>query len=182
MSREKRLPSGLTYREQRFAELMCKGVRPGDAYVQAGYGDRLKPAERAENANKNAYAKAQQPAIVGYMGQWLARARISDLDSPGAAVSRVLRHITMAEDAENWTALAALDRLAYQHNGIAERTQISVEAVISDHDLLKRIAGEDQAKLGLLTSLLQPATFSPREKRPLLIEGQVEPDEGDERG
>lgn len=181
MSREKRLPSGLTAREQRFAELMAKGTRPKDAYIQAGYGDRMKPAERAGYANKEAYRKAEQPAIVRYMAEWLARARISDLDSPGAAVSRTLRYLNQAEDAGNQTALAALQRLAYQHNGIAERTQISVEAVISDADLLRRIAGEDEAKTGLLMSLLRPATFNRDQvKQPLLIEGQAEPDE-DER-
>ena len=180
MSREKRLANGMTAREMRFAELMCRGVRVKDAYIQAGYGDRLKPEQREENAKNNAYQKARKPQIVTYMANWLARARISDLDSPGAAVSRVLKHIAMAEDDRNMTALAALDRLAYQHNAIAERTTVTIEAGVSDIDLLRRIAGDDEAKMGSLKALLRPATFQNVSDDTLLIEGSAEPVEPDD--
>jgi hypothetical protein len=177
MSRERRDKDGLTHRERKFALLMCKGMRIKEAYINAGYGDRLKPEQRDANAANNAYTKARQPQIVGFMSNWLAQARISDLDSPGAAVARTLRYLDKAEQDGNWTATAALQRLAYQHNGIAEKTTISIEASVNDADLLRRIAGDDSEKMGLLSGLLRPASFSHGEKRPLLIEGQATEDE-----
>jgi hypothetical protein len=177
MSRERRDKDGLTVRERKFALLMCKGMRIKEAYIQAGYGDRLPPDERQQNAVNNAYQKAKQPQIVTWMADWLHQARISDLDSPGAAVSQTLQAINEATDDRNWTAIAALQRLRYQHNGIAEKTQISIEASISDADLLRRIAGDDNDKQGLLSTMLRPATFSHGEKQPLVIEHQPADDD-----
>jgi hypothetical protein len=142
----------------------------------------MKSADRAAHANKHAYEKAQQPAIVGYMANWLAQARISDLDSPGAAVSGVLSDLTEARADRNWTATAALNRLRYQHNGIAERTTVTIEAGMSDLELLRRIAGDDKAKLGSLKALLKPATFQNVSDDTLLIEGSAEAAEPDDDG
>lgn len=173
MSREKRLPSGLTHREEQFAQLMCKGMRPKDAFLLAGYCERTPIDGRAEQANKECYRKAEQPHIARYMAEWLGRARISDIDSPGAAVSDVVRAFHKAVDMDNLTAAAALGRLRFQANGIAERTVLNLEATISDADLLRRLAGGDDGKVALLSNMLKPATFSHGEKQPLLIEGQA---------
>jgi hypothetical protein len=114
------------------------------------------------------------------MGAWLARARISEVDSVGQAVSTTLQAVNEAVDDRNWTAIAALQRLRYQHLGIAEKSHVTVEHVISDADLLRRITGGDEQKMGLLSSLLRPATFSQRENEPLLIEGQAVDDQPDD--
>lgn len=169
MSREKRLPDGLTARERIFAELMCKGMRPKDAYRQAGFAKRA----TEKQATNNAAAKAQQPAIVAHMAGWLRQARISDIDSPGEAVSDVKQAFYKAIDMDNLTAAAALGRLRFQANGIAEKTSITIEATFSDVDLLRRIAGDDEQKVGLLKSLLSTETFSGAAD-PLLIEGTAD--------
>ena len=166
MSREKRLPDGLTARERIFAELMCKGMRPRDAYRQAGLGPRMTDKQ----ASDAAAIKGKQPAIIGWMAQWLRQARISDIDSPGAAVNDVVHAFHEARDTGNLTAAAALGRLRFQANGIAERTTINLEATVSDADLLRRIAGDDNSKAALLSSMLRPATF----QRPLVIEHQAD--------
>lgn len=163
MSREKRLPGGLTHRERTFAELMCKGMRPRDAYRQAGFAKRATDKQASDNAS----TKAKQPAIIKYMAEWLNRARISDIDSPGAAVAKTLDAINEASDDRNWTAIAALQRLRYQHNGIAERTSVQIEATFSDADILARLANNDPARLAQLRSLLAPASF---DDEPLTID------------
>jgi len=150
---------------------MCKGVRPKDAFLQAGYCERTPIEGKAEQANKECYRKAEQPHITRYMATWLRQARLSDIDSPGAAMSDVVRAFHKAIDMDNLTAAAALGRLRFQGNGIAERTTINLEATISDQDLLRRIAGEDNDKQALLNSLLRPSTFQ-RQAEPLVIEHQ----------
>lgn len=155
MPRDVVLPGGLTARDRKFAELMCAGARPKDAYVRAGFGSRATD----EQINSAAYRKAKQPQIVNYQAQYLARARISDLDSAGAAVATTLEAINEAKDDRNWTAIAALQRLRYQHNGIAERTTVQIEGTFSDLDILSRLANGDPQRLAQLRSLLAPSSF-----------------------
>jgi hypothetical protein len=150
-------------------------MRPKDAYIQAGYGSRYTGADLQEYANKHCYGKAEQAHIVGYMATWLQQARISDIDNPAAAVSDVVRAFHKAIDQDNLTAAAALGRLRFQANGIAEKTQLTVEHVISDADLLKRITGGDEQKMGLLSSLLRPATFNQDPVKLLELAAEPEP-------
>ena len=162
MARPKRASiDGLTQKERFFAEQLCRGSRPPEAYELAGYVGAYGPDHKPRSV---CYAKAKEPRIVAYMQQWLKRARISDIDSPGAAVSDTLRFISQAEDDRNQTALAALQRLRYQHNGIAEKHQVQIEHTFTDAELLLRILGGDAARLNSpemssLAALLSPESF-----------------------
>lgn len=167
MGRQRRDKDGLTPNERLFTELVCRGMQPAAAYRQAGYGSRGCEKDVASNALK----KLAEPAIVRHRAEWLRQARISDIDTPGQAVAATLQAINEAEADRNWTAIAALQRLRYQHNGIAEKTTVTVEHVMPDGELLRRIAASDPGKMALLESLLRPATFA----EPEVLELAAEP-------
>ena len=148
--------NGLTLQEERFCQLLVRGMSQRQAYRQAF--DNLKSADQRidERASK---LKAKLPVGARLLAI-LKAAKLSDLDSPGAAVADMLADLSRARAADNWTAVMAGHRIRYSSHGLMrDNLTITAEQLLDDADLAKRLSKGDAAKEQALRVVLGNASF-----------------------
>jgi hypothetical protein len=98
-----------------------------------------------------AYKMAKSDRVTAVRETVLKELKQSDLDSVGATMVDLLRFIRQAEEAANFTAVAALMRLRMQANAMLSDTIVlKAEEQLTDAELVKRLSGRDTS---LATSL-----------------------------
>ena len=154
--------SGLTLQEEQFCQLIVRGLSQRQAYRQAF--NNLKSADQRidERASK---LKAKLPVGARLLAI-LKAAKLSDLDSPGAAVADMLADLSRARAADNWTAVMAGHRIRYASHGLMrDNLTITAEQLLDDADLAKRLSKGDPAREAALRAALGGPGFGEEPKQ-----------------
>ena len=145
------IDNGLTVQQGQWAALVARGLNYSEAYTQAYKCKGM----TQKTINEKASRLAANPNIKARVGEILREIRVEDIDQATVAFHALLRHIEMAEEAGNLTALAAFDRLRLQFHGLlkAEVTTDSGSAE-RDRELIEALAGEDPKKRKAIALLM----------------------------
>ena len=155
------IDSGLTVQQGRFAALIARGENQTAAYTQAFKCKKMAQKTITENASR----LAGNSKVLARVREILLEARIEDVDHANVAFNDLLRHLELAEKAENWTAVAAFDRLRLQHHGMLKADVQVDSGVERDRELIEAIAGADPKKRAALELLMGKAeVFGPPPK------------------
>ena len=154
--------NGLTYQEEQFCQLIVRGLSQRQAYRQAF--DSRKTTDGV--VDKRAHRLAAKPEVAGRMQAILKAAKLSDLDSPGAAVADMLADLSRARAADNWTAVIAGHRIRYASHGLMrDNLTITAEQLLDDADLAKRLSKGDPAREAALRAALGGPGFAEEPKQ-----------------
>ena len=149
--------TGLTPQQEAFAMALVKGLSQADAY-RAAYN--VKPTTAAESVYCSASRLAKDPHVQSRLRVLLKESRIADLDSVGEAWDHLLKLIAKAEDEGNMTAVAALMRQRLTGLGALKHDiTITHRDRLSDEQIVKRLAGDDERKAAMLRSIIGTDSF-----------------------
>ena len=136
--------------------MLVQGLSQRLAYRQAfdnrkSVNERID--ERASRLRNSLHVCARLQAI-------LKAAKLTDLDSAGAAIADMLSDLSRTRAAENWTAAAAFTKIRRQPHGLMrDNLTVTMEQLMTDDDLAKRLAKGDEAKAAALRAVLGNASF-----------------------
>ncbi len=148
---------GLTIAEERFVGLIARGYTQRQAAKEAFPSSKLSDS----GFDKKASTLRKRPAIEGRLLSLLDAAKIEDLYSAGRWVADVLEDIAIARARNNLTAVASSRRMLGQALGVLkDHVVLSAEQSMSDDDLVKQLAGDDERKAATLRSVMGSGTFS----------------------
>lgn len=134
------IDNGLTVQQGQFAALVARGASYTDAYLQAY---KCKGMVQ-KTINEKASRLAGNSKIQARVREILLEIRIEDVDHANVAFNDLLRHIQMAEEAGNLTALAALDRLRLQFHGLLKaEAPTETDGAERDRQLINAMADLD---------------------------------------
>ena len=151
------LVTGLTPQQERFAVALAKGLSQADAYRSAY---RLKPQTTAESVYAAASRVAKDPQVKSRVRQILSEARIVDIDNVGQAWRDLLDVLQEARDEKNFTAVAALLRQRLTGLGaLQHHLHVTQHSSMSDEQLVKRLAGDDESIAIALRAILGADSF-----------------------
>ena len=134
------IDNGLTVQQGQFAALVARGASFTDAYAQAY---KCKGMVQ-KTINEKASRLAGNSKVQARVQEILREIRVEDIDLATVAFHDLLRHIEMAEEAGNLTALAALDRLRLQYHGLLKADAPAViDGAERDRQLIEATADMD---------------------------------------
>jgi len=89
--------------------------------------------------------------IAQYIDDLVNQQDIHDILSHSAWLRSVLSDLSLARAKENWTAVAALQRLAGQGCGaLRESVNVTYEQSLSDEELIRKVSGGDEQVAAML--------------------------------
>ena len=139
--------SGLTAKQERFAALLAQGYTQAGAYRASYDAKNMKDA----TVHQEACRLARDPNVAARLRELLEDARISDLDNAQRAFLDLLQDIESARSAENWTALAALQRMRMTYHGLLkDRVIMEHHGPAHDEEIIKAIAGDNERLAAML--------------------------------
>lgn len=152
----------LTPKQAKFVACMAKGMIARDAYRQAydvapGTEDKCIAADAAQ--------LKRRPNISLALREALRAARAQDIDSAGEIIADTKEAIQRASDAGQMAAVMSGLRLRGNWAGIEKQTiTLRPENLLSDQDLVERLAGEDERRIAAAKVLLgTPDSFEDAE-------------------
>ena len=149
--------NGLTPAEERFVGLIARGYTQRQATMTAFPGSKLS----ANAYDQKGSRLRRKPAVEARLRALLDAAKIEDLYSAGRWQADLLRFIEKADAEGNLTAAAQFMRMAGQALGVLkDRVIIATEQTMTDDDLVKQLAGDDENKAGILRSVIGSGTFA----------------------
>ena len=126
----------VTEQEAEFCKLRSQGHYQSDAYRLAFDRPRMKQTSIIEAASR----LSKKPQCVAMMKELFVTVKKSVLLSAAAHLDSVLTDLQSARDAENWTAVSSLQRIAGQAIGNLSETINIGDDRMSDEQLLDRLA------------------------------------------
>ena len=149
--------TGLTPQQEAFAVARAKGYSQADAYRLAV---NVRPTTKDTSIHVNACKMAADHNVKQRVRVLLSESRIADLDSVGEAWDHLLKLIDKAEDEGNMTAVAALMRQRLTGLGAMKHDiTITHRDMLSDGQIIKRLAGDDERKAAVLRSIVGSDSF-----------------------
>ncbi len=148
---------GITPREEQFVQLVARGATRREAAIKAN------PQRKGGVNAHDQWAKRaiQNPAVADRLRSLLYGKKIHERDSEGLWHADLQRLIEAAETSGNHTAIASYMRMRGQALGVLkDRVIISTEQTMTDDDLVKQLAGDDERKAATLRSVLGSGTFA----------------------
>ncbi len=143
--------SGLTPKQAKFAAFLAQGYTQAAAYRAAYDASAMKDA----TVHQEACRLARDPNVAARLRELLEDARIEDLDNAQRAFLDLLQDIESARSAENWTALAALQRMRMTYHGLLkDRVVMEHEGPAHDEEIIRAIANGDERKAAMLREIL----------------------------
>ncbi len=144
---EAKRDSGLTAKQERFVAFLAQGYTQAAAYRAAYDAGAMKDA----TVHQEACRLARDPNVAARLRELLEDARIEDLDNAQRAFLDLLEDIASARSAENWTALAALQRMRLQYHGLLkDRVIMEHHGPAHDEEIIKAIAGSNERLAAML--------------------------------
>src|SRR5262245_10865684 len=133
-----------------FAQGLAKGLNVDKAYTEAGFAPGRANASRLK----------QHPEVQARLTELLAAgAERAEVNAERVVQMLVAAHDQAVEAKQYGPAVRAAELLGRRHGMFVDKTTFTAESQLSDDDLVKRLAGDDPAKVELLRGLLMPATF-----------------------
>ena len=149
--------TGLTPQQEAFAVALAKGYSQSDAY-RAAYN--VKPTTTAESVHVSASRMAKRPNVQSRVRQLLSESRIADIDNMGQAWRDLLDIYQEARDEKNYNAAAQLMRQRLTGLGaLQQHLTITHRDSMSDEQVIKRLAGDDEKKAAVLRSIIGTDSF-----------------------
>ncbi len=148
---EAKRDSGLTAKQEHFAALLAQGYTQSAAYRASYDASAMKDA----TVHQEACRLARDPNVAARLRELLEDARIEDLDSAQRAFLDLLEDIESARSAENWTALAALQRMRMTYHGLLkDRVILEHHGPAHNEEIIKALANGDPHRERLARQLL----------------------------
>ena len=156
---EASIDNGLTVKQGQFAALVARGSNYSEAYSQVFKCKRMSQ----KTINEKASRMAANSKVKARVREILQAARIDDVDHANVAFNDLLRHLRKAEEAENWAAVAALDRLRLQHHGLLKTDLVLTSGGLErDRQIIESLARDDPVKRAALKLIMGSAeVFDP---------------------
>lgn len=140
----------LTEKQLHFVRCIASGMLPAAAYRISHDTNAGEDSVRAQ-----AHQLKRKPHIALALHEALKHARAQDLDSPGKVIADTLQDQQAAREDKAHAAVAAYARMRGSWAGI-ERTSVvfAAESLLSDRELIERLAGDDPARIAAVQTLL----------------------------
>ena len=147
----------LTAKQEKFAVGVAAGLTQSDAYRAAYSASRMKPEQVWQEASK----LRQNHKVARRIDELLKVARTEDVTNLGREIRRTIDLQQEALAAGNHNASAAYQRMLMTTVGaLQQRLVVTHESLLSDDELLHRLAGGDPERLAAARVLLgAPAGF-----------------------
>ncbi len=143
-------PVLLTEKQATFVECIGRGMLAKDAYRMA-YN-----TEADDNAVwADASKLKRNPAVALALGELLRSRRVQDIDSVGRVISDTLEDQEAARVDSAHASVAAFARMRGNWQGIERQGIVfSAESLLSDDELIQRLAGDDPERIAAAKVLL----------------------------
>lgn len=140
----------LTDKQAKFVRYMGEGMLGKDAY-RAAYNANGEDA----TALAQAYKLKRTPHIAMAIKETLRAKRLQDMDSVGELIADTKQDQENARERGSDAAVAAFARMRGNWLGV-ERNQVvfAAESLLSDKELIDRLAGDDPARISAAHTLL----------------------------
>jgi hypothetical protein len=149
--------TGLTPQQEAFTVGLAKGYSQSDAYRSAY---NVKPTTTAESVHVSASRMAKRPNVQSRVRQLLSEVRIADIDNVGQAWRDLLDIYEDARDEKNYNAAAQLMRQRLTGLGALKHDfPITHHRTLTDEQIVKRLAGDDERMAAMLRSIIVPDSF-----------------------
>ena len=160
----------LTDKQAKFVANIAQGMLTKDAYRQAT------GSQCNDNAARVASAKMKRiPSVALALQEMLRSRRIQDLDSVGRVIGDTLEDQEAARADGAHAAVAAFARMRGNWQGIERQSFVfGAESLLTDRELIDRLAGEDPERIAAAMTLLGAAEGFPEGDPDELIEGEYE--------
>ena len=154
-------PKGRTARRQAQIEAFVRNRLAGMSQIDAWRDSGVRWRHLSEDSqHRQATLLASLPQTVSRYHNAIKQAQVTDLITPGQWTQQLLADLEQARATGNYTAVMAGSRLTGQASGaIREGSTVNVGVQISDGQIAKLIAGQDQDLLAKLSGLLGAASF-----------------------
>ncbi len=150
-------PVLLTEKQARFVEGIGRGMLAKDAYRMAYDTEADDNAVRADASKLK-----QNPAVALALGELLRSRRLQDIDSVGRVISDTLEDQEAARVDSAHASVAAFARMRGNWQGIERQSIVfAAESVLSDDELIQRLAGDDPERIAAAKTLLGVAEGFP---------------------
>jgi hypothetical protein len=150
-------PVLLTEKQARFVEGIGRGMLGKDAYRLAYETEADDKAASAEAAKLK-----RHPSIAITLQEVLRSRRLQDLDNVGRVISDTLEDQEAARQRGADAAVAAFARMRGNWQGIERQGIVfAAESLLSDEELIHRLAGDDPERIAAAKMLLGAAEGFP---------------------
>lgn len=149
--------TGLTHKQEKFAQAIAKGLTQQAAYEQAYDCANCKVG----TVRRRAGELIRNPLVAKRIDDLLATARVIDLDSIGRAWRRTLDGFIEAQSAGNHSAAKGYNQQLLKLMGMLQDRLVVTVETFSDAELLDRLGRGDPKRLEAARALLDvPSSFS----------------------
>ena len=143
-------PVLLTEKQAKFVEGVGRGMLAKDAYRMAYETEADDNAVRADAAKLK-----RSPAVSLALHELLRSRRVQDVDNVGRVISDTIEDQEAAREAGAHASVVAANRLRGNWQGIERQSFVfAAESLLSDRELIDRLAGEDPARIAAAKTLL----------------------------
>jgi hypothetical protein len=143
-------PTLLTAKQAKFVEGIARGMLAKDAYRMAFDTEAEDNAVRADAAKLR-----KKPAVALALRELLRNRRLADMDSIGELIADTKADQEAARQRGADAAVAAFARMRGNWLGIERQTLVlRPESLLSDAELIERLAGDDPARQAAAQVLL----------------------------
>jgi hypothetical protein len=150
-------PVLLTEKQAMFVEGLGRGVLAKDAYRLAYETEADDNAVRADASKLK-----RNPAVALALGELLRSKRVQDIDSVGQVISDTLEDQDSARQDGAHASVAAFARMRGNWQGIERQGIVfAAESLLSDDELIQRLAGDDPERIAAAKTLLGAAEGFP---------------------
>ena len=163
-------PVLLTEKQATFVECIGRGMLAKDAYRMAYETEADDKAVSAEAAKLK-----RHPGIALALKELLRSRRLQDIDNIGQVISDTLEDQDAARQRGADAAVATFARMRGNWQGIERQNFVfGAESLLSDRELIDRLAGEDPERIAAAMTLLGAAEGFPEGDPDELIVGEYE--------
>ena len=140
----------LTEKQAKFVEAIARGMLAKDAYRTAYETEADDRAVSAEAAKLK-----RHPSIAMALQELLRSRRLQDMDSVGRVIGDTLEDQEAARQAGAYASVVAANRLRGNWQGLERQSIVfAAESLLSDDELVQRLAGDDPARIVAARTLL----------------------------